>query len=71
VVRQQHRRVVLLHRGARGAVRQARLAALYPTHGAYVRAVTRDVIGLVADRYVTLADGLALIVEAARSDIPG
>ncbi len=49
---------------------EERLRALYPTHGAYVRAVVRDVGDLVARRYLTLADGLELIGEAVRADVP-
>jgi hypothetical protein len=49
---------------------QATIEELYPTHGAYVRAVTRDVRELVADRYLTRGDGQSLIREAAQSDIP-
>src|SRR5215207_5591476 len=48
---------------------QATLDELYPSHGAYVRAVVRNVHGLVARRLLTLADGLELIREAARSDV--
>lgn len=48
----------------------ARLHSLYPNHGAYVRAVVRDVGALVAQRYLTPADGLALIRDAARADVP-
>ncbi|WP_059009720.1 alpha/beta hydrolase domain-containing protein [Streptomyces specialis] len=47
-----------------------RLAELYPTHGAYVRAVTRSALGLIADRHLTPADGMYLIREAVRADIP-
>ena len=43
---------------------------LYATHGTYVRDVTRDVLTLVAQRYLTLADGLKLIHEAQASDVP-
>ena len=50
---------------------QATIDELYPTHGAYVRAVTRNVRELVADRYLTRVDGQRLISEAAQSDIPG
>lgn len=49
---------------------QATLQKLYPTHGAYVREVTGDVVKLVAQRYLTLADGLRLVHEAQVSDIP-
>src|SRR3954471_910601 len=50
---------------------RARLHELYPTHGAYVRAVVRDVWQLVRERYITRTDGQKLIREAARSDVPG
>jgi hypothetical protein len=49
---------------------QARLDALYRNHGAYVKAVTQDVARLAARRYLTVPDGLELIVDAARSDVP-
>ena len=49
---------------------QATLDALYPSHGAYVRAVARDVSRLVARRLLTLHDGLELIRDAVRSDVP-
>ena len=48
---------------------QARLDALYPTQGSYVGAVARDVRALVAQRYLTPADGRELIREAAHTDI--
>jgi hypothetical protein len=48
----------------------ARLQQLYPTHGAYVRAVIRDTARLVAGRYITGYDGLDLIREAAQADVP-
>ena len=50
---------------------KATLERLYPTHRAYVRAVIRNVLGLVADRFLTKADGLRLIREAVESDVPG
>jgi hypothetical protein len=49
---------------------QATLERLYPSHGAYVRAVVRNVLGLVDDRFLTVHDGLKLIREAVRSDVP-
>ena len=49
---------------------QARLDALYRSHGSYVAKVTLDVLRLVAGRYITVADGLDLITEAARADVP-
>jgi hypothetical protein len=49
---------------------QARLNELYPTHGAYVRAVQRDVRDLVADRFLTREDGKKLVREAEASDVP-
>jgi hypothetical protein len=48
----------------------AKLQALYPTHGTYVRKVVRSAGQLVADRFLTPADGVALIREAAAADIP-
>jgi hypothetical protein len=48
----------------------ARLQQLYPTHGAYVRAVVKDTAKLVAGRYITAYDGLDLIREAAQADVP-
>jgi hypothetical protein len=48
----------------------ARLQQLYPTHGAYVRAVIKDTARLVAGRYTTGYDGLDLIREAAQADVP-
>lgn len=48
----------------------AKLQALYPTHRNYVRKVVRDVYRLVSARFITPSDGLRLIREAARADIP-
>ena len=48
----------------------ATLRSLYPTHGTYVREVVRDVGELVAQRYLTVPDGLELIRDAARADVP-
>jgi hypothetical protein len=48
----------------------ATLRSLYPTHGVYVRKVVRDVGALVAQRYLTVPDGLELISDAARADVP-
>ena len=48
----------------------AQLEQLYPSHGAYVRAVVRDTARLVAGRYITGYDGLELIREAAQKDVP-
>jgi hypothetical protein len=48
----------------------ARLRELYPTHAAYVQAVTKDVAGLVSKRFLTRQDGDALIAEANKSDVP-
>jgi hypothetical protein len=47
-----------------------RLAGLYPTHGSYVRKVVRSSAELVGDRLLTLPDGLRIVEEAARADIP-
>jgi hypothetical protein len=49
---------------------QAQLDALYPSHRAYVRAVTHDVARLVGRRYLTVPDGLKLIADAVRADVP-
>ena len=49
---------------------EAQLAALYRNHGDYVRQVTRDTAGLVADRFLTVPDGIRLIEEAARAHVP-
>jgi hypothetical protein len=46
------------------------LAALYPDHAAYVAAVARNVATLVAQRFVTEADGAWLVEEAERSAVP-
>jgi hypothetical protein len=48
----------------------ARLQQLYPSHGAYVRAVAKDTARLVAQRYITGYDGLDLIREAAQANVP-
>ena len=48
----------------------ARLQQLYPSHGAYVRAVAKDTARLVAGRYITGYDGLDLIREAAAANVP-
>ena len=49
---------------------KARLASLYPTQAAYVRAVTEDVARLVAQRVLTKEDGDDLIAEAKRTTVP-
>jgi hypothetical protein len=49
---------------------EAQLAELYRNHGDYVRKVTRDTARLVADRFLTVPDGLRLIQEAARANVP-
>ena len=48
---------------------QALIDELYPSHGDYVRKVTRRVRELVADRLLTRADGQKIIREAEQSDI--
>ncbi len=50
---------------------QALIDELYPTKGSYVRAVQRNVADLVADRFLTRADGHKLVAEAVASDVPG
>ena len=47
-----------------------KLRALYPTHGDYVAKVVRSTARLVRQRFITLHDGLDLIREAARADVP-
>jgi Alpha/beta hydrolase domain len=49
---------------------RAQLAALYPSHGGYVRAVARDVATLVGQRFITDYDGAALIREAVAAQVP-
>ncbi|MFL5862777.1 MAG: alpha/beta hydrolase domain-containing protein, partial [Solirubrobacteraceae bacterium] len=49
---------------------EARLAELYRNHGDYVRKVIRDTARLVAERFLTVRDGLRLIRQAARANIP-
>jgi hypothetical protein len=49
---------------------EARLAELYRSHGDYMSKITRDAARLVADRFLTVPDGLRLIQEAARADVP-
>ncbi len=46
------------------------LQALYSSHGAYVGAVIKDVAGLVRDRILTAYDGVSLVIEAAKADVP-
>ncbi len=48
----------------------ARVRELYPTHAAYVQAVTKDVEDLVAKRFITKQDGDALIADAKKADVP-
>ena len=48
---------------------RALLDELYPSQGAYVRAVTRNVRELVADRLLTRADGQRLIREAEQTPV--
>ncbi|WP_132145685.1 alpha/beta hydrolase domain-containing protein [Kribbella antiqua] len=49
---------------------QSKLLELYPNHGAYSRAVISQVDKLVADRWLTRADGAATINEAAGAPVP-
>ena len=49
---------------------KAQLAALYRNHGDYVRKVTGDTARLVAHRLPDVPDGIRLIQEAARADVP-
>jgi hypothetical protein len=47
-----------------------RLASLYRNHGDYVRKVVRSSADLVGDRLLSLPDGLRIVEEAARADVP-
>jgi hypothetical protein len=47
-----------------------KLQTLYPDHEDYVGKVIRSAGQLVVERFITLADGLALIDEAYRADVP-
>jgi hypothetical protein len=49
---------------------RARLKELYPTHGAYVKAVRKNVAELVAARFITREDGRKLVDEARKAQIP-
>lgn len=49
---------------------EARLRELYRSHGAYVSAVAKDVNGLVRDRFITASDGVNLVKDAAKADVP-
>lgn len=46
------------------------VAALYPSHRAYVRSVRAEVRELRDERFLTRADARALIAEAAAADVP-
>jgi Alpha/beta hydrolase domain len=46
------------------------LQQLYPSHEAYVRAVVKDTVRLVAGRYITAYDGRDIIREAVQADVP-
>ncbi|RVU23712.1 hypothetical protein EOT10_16665 [Streptomyces antnestii] len=49
---------------------RAQLSALYPSHGAYVSAVSANTRRLVSERTITPEDGRALIRESTTSDVP-
>jgi hypothetical protein len=49
---------------------EATLRALYPTHGNYVGKVIRSTAQLVKARFLTPIDGLKIIREAARAEVP-
>ncbi|WP_408033352.1 alpha/beta hydrolase domain-containing protein [Tersicoccus phoenicis] len=49
---------------------QALLRQIYPSHGAYVRAVTKNTNALVKQRFITRYDGERLIREAAAANVP-
>ena len=46
------------------------LQTLYPTHGTYVSKVAHDTVRLTAQRFITAADGVEMIREAAQSIVP-
>src|SRR4029079_13999948 len=48
----------------------ALLRQIYPSHRAYVRAVTKDTNALVKGRFITTYDGAMLIDEAQAADVP-
>ncbi len=48
----------------------ATLQFLYPTHSDYVQKVVKDALPLVQQRFLTLMDGLKIVVEAVRADVP-
>ncbi|HEV8153035.1 MAG TPA: alpha/beta hydrolase domain-containing protein [Solirubrobacteraceae bacterium] len=56
--------------GAEHRFSAARLRALYPTHGTYVRAVGRDARRLQHSRYLTAAGALRLVGAARRARVP-
>ena len=47
-----------------------KLRELYPTHGRYVWAVAKDTLNLVKQRIITAPDGVQLVRDAARADVP-
>ena len=49
---------------------QPTLPNLYPTHGTYVRDVIGDVLNLVEQRYLALANGGKLIHQPQTANIP-
>lgn len=49
---------------------QALLKQIYPSHNAYVKAVTKDTNAQVEDGFITQYDGKALIQAAVASDVP-
>jgi hypothetical protein len=48
----------------------ATLSLLYPDHRDYVQKVAEDTISLVQKRFLTFFDGLKIIMEAARAEVP-
>jgi hypothetical protein len=49
---------------------EAQLAELYRNHADYVSKVTQDTARLVAERFLTKPDGLRLIRQGARANVP-
>ena len=56
--------------GVKTPLTQAQLDALYSSHGMYVNAVAKGALSLVRNRFVLPTDGVRIIKEAARADVP-
>ncbi len=49
---------------------EATLQLLYPTHADYVQKVASDTIAVVQKHFLNVVDGLTILVEAVRADVP-